>query len=241
MTAPLRRDAERNRLLILDTARRLNAERGLGVSHDDIAKAAGVGVGTVYRRFPTRDELTTAMFADVLDAVAVRAREALEEGDAWSALRRFLGYVVDQQSQDRGLRQLLGGHAGPAGLAARAQEQIAPVVAELLRRAKDASQVQADVTVTDVVLIPLMVSAVIDASPRGTSGAPSRALAIALRGLAARPEDEGFSAAAVTPDEVVGLLTRGGGRQDDLDRPAGGGTTRRSGAPHSHASTSTGA
>lgn len=232
MTAPLRRDAERNRLLILGTARRLNAERGLGVSHDDIARAAGVGVGTVYRRFPTKDDLTTALFTDALDAVAARAQEALAEEDAWAALRRFLGHVVDRQGEDRGLRQLLGGHAGPPGLAARAQEQIAPVVAELLRRSKEASQVDADVTVTDVALVPLMVSAVVEASPHGSSGAPRRALAIALRGLSARPQDEELEVAAVSPEEVVGLLTSGGGGQDPTDRRAGAAPGRPVTPPH---------
>ena len=83
---PLRKDAERNRQRIIDAAREVFAERGLGVSLDDIARHAGVGVGTVYRRFPDKEQLIDALFDERLDAIAARAESATEIADPWLAL-----------------------------------------------------------------------------------------------------------------------------------------------------------
>src|SRR5437763_8806283 len=87
---PLRRDAERNRQLILDAARVVFAERGLSGSHDDIAREAGVGVGTVYRRFPDKEELIDALFEERIGEIADVARASLAAGDAWEGLVDFL-------------------------------------------------------------------------------------------------------------------------------------------------------
>jgi AcrR family transcriptional regulator len=73
-----RRDAERNRQRILAAAAGLISEQGLGVSHDQIAQAADVAVGTVYRRFPDKASLVEALFADQVDAVVAAARAALQ-------------------------------------------------------------------------------------------------------------------------------------------------------------------
>ena len=86
-TRPLRADAERNRQRILAAAAELFAERGLDVSLDDIAAAAGVGVGTVYRRFPDKDALIDALFEAKIDRVVALADDALELEDPWEGLR----------------------------------------------------------------------------------------------------------------------------------------------------------
>ena len=104
---PLRRDAERNRHLILDAARELFAGRGLDVSMDEIARCAGVGVGTVYRRFPEKERLIDALFEDRLETLVGIAGEPLEREDPWEALAWFMERYVSVQAEDRGLRQLL--------------------------------------------------------------------------------------------------------------------------------------
>src|SRR5499425_2315450 len=83
---PLRRDAERNRQRILKAASEVFNERGLEVSLDEIARHAGVGVGTVYRRFRTKEELVEALFIDRIEEVAALAEEAAEVPDPWSGL-----------------------------------------------------------------------------------------------------------------------------------------------------------
>src|SRR5574342_294589 len=86
---PLRADAERNRRRVLSAASDLFAERGLDVSLDEIAAAAGVGVGTVYRRFADKDALIDALFEDKIGDVERLARECLEIEDPWTAFAMF--------------------------------------------------------------------------------------------------------------------------------------------------------
>src|SRR5918912_696083 len=104
---PLRADAERNRARILAAAAEVFAERGLDVSLDDVAAHAGVGVGTVYRRFPDKDALIDALFEDKIAGVAEVAGRALELKDPWDAFETFVRAVAQAQAQDRGLKEAL--------------------------------------------------------------------------------------------------------------------------------------
>src|SRR5437764_10603461 len=91
---PLRSDAERNRRLILDAAREAFATGGLQVSLDEIARRAGVGVGTVYRRFADKEALIDALFEDSLGELVAQAEEALRDEDPWAGfVRWFEGFV----------------------------------------------------------------------------------------------------------------------------------------------------
>src|SRR4051794_22531358 len=87
---PLPADAERTRPRLLDAARVLFAERGLDVTRDEIAPHAGVGVGTAYRRFGSRDELIGALFEARMEEYVALAEDALREPDAWAGLTGFL-------------------------------------------------------------------------------------------------------------------------------------------------------
>src|SRR5580698_7758435 len=87
---PLRRDAERNRQRILQAASEVFTERGLDVSLDEVARQAGVGVGTVYRRFRTKEDLVEALFIDRIEEVAGVAEKAAEVADPWSGLVCFM-------------------------------------------------------------------------------------------------------------------------------------------------------
>ena len=181
---PLRRDAERNRRRILDEAERLVARSGLQVSHDDIARAAEVGVGTVYRRFPSREVLLEELFGDRVERTVARAREAALGDDAWSGLTAFLDEVVVTQASDRGMRELLSGSPHAPALAPPAREAIAPVVAGLLRRAQAEGAVRAEVGVTDLALVPVMPATVLSA---GDLALARRVLALLLAGLQPGP------------------------------------------------------
>src|SRR5689334_3613864 len=93
---PLRRDAERNRQAILRAAAEVFTTRGLGASLDDVARHAGVGVGTVYRRFPDKESLAEALFEERFEAMAALAEKALAEPDSWTGLVSFLEGVCTQ-------------------------------------------------------------------------------------------------------------------------------------------------
>lgn len=182
---PLRRDAERNRQRILDEARRLFAQQGLTPSHDDIARAAGVGVGTVYRRFPQKEDLLAALFEEQVETVVTLAGAALRESDPWQALHDFLHRTARMQAADRGLKELLTGTGSPSALARSATARIAPVIARLVAAAQATGQMRADVTVADVALVPLMVGAVLDRSRDVRPDLWQRTLALVLDGFRA--------------------------------------------------------
>src|SRR3954452_17176057 len=106
---PLRRDAERNRQRILHAAAAAFAEGGLGVTMDEIARRAGVGVGTVYRRFPDKELLIEALFEQRLDELVELAKDALALEDAWEGLVRFFETFIAVQAADRGLKEVVLG------------------------------------------------------------------------------------------------------------------------------------
>jgi AcrR family transcriptional regulator len=186
---PLRRDAERNRQRILTAAASLIAEHGLGVSHDQIAQAAEVAVGTVYRRFPEKSALIEALFSEQVDAVAASARAALEITDPWQALVTFMTEILQFQAGNRGLRELSTGSAHGRALASYARTQIAPVVTELLARAHNAGVVRSDVTEQDLALVPIMIGAIIHSARAVDPELWRRTLAIVLDGLRPAHQD----------------------------------------------------
>ena len=179
---PLRRDAERNRRRILDAAGPLFVERGLGVPLDDVAAAAGVGVGTLYRRFPDRDALVRALFAAHVDTVAAFAERALAEDDHGDGVERFLVATHEHQAGARGLSQVLRGGGLGAELTREARLRITPIAEQLLARAHAAGTIAPGVGPGDLVLVDLMVSGVQHAGGPDDD-AWRRALALALAGL----------------------------------------------------------
>ena len=104
---PLRRDAERNRQRILKAASEVFTERGLDVSLDEVARHAGVGVGTVYRRFRTKEDLVEALFVDRIEEVAALAEKATHASDPWSGLTGFMQEAATMLAGDLGLRQMM--------------------------------------------------------------------------------------------------------------------------------------
>jgi AcrR family transcriptional regulator len=186
---PLRRDAERNRQRILAAAASLIAEHGLGVSHDQIARAAEVAVGTVYRRFPDKSSLVEALFSDQVNAVVASAHAALEIADPWTALATFMTDILEMQARSRGLRELSSGSAHGFALASYARAQIAPIVTELLGRAHDAAVVRSDVAEQDLALVPLMIGAVIHSARTVDPELWRRTLAVVLDGLRSVHDD----------------------------------------------------
>jgi AcrR family transcriptional regulator len=183
---PLRRDAERNRQRILDTAGVLFAERGLGVSLDEIARHAGVGVGTVYRRFPDKEQLIDALFEVRLGEILVAATDSAEMSDPWEAFAHFLERSMELQVKDRGLKELLLGTSTAHARIEQAREQIRPIVTALLDRAQQAGVVREDIGVSDLMLLQHAIGESADYTREVAPDAWRRLLSIALDGL--RPD-----------------------------------------------------
>ena len=111
---PLRKDAARNRERILEAARDLFQQRGLSASLNDIARHAGVGVGTVYRHFPDKDQLVEGLFEQRIEELVTRMEQAVADPDPWHGLTSFIRESTEMQADDRGIKDLLtGGHVGP--------------------------------------------------------------------------------------------------------------------------------
>jgi AcrR family transcriptional regulator len=167
---PLRRDAERNRLRILDGARLAFRELGLDASVEQIATRAGVGVGTVYRRFPTKDELVHAIVAEHVASVERLALQALERPEPGEALRWFLHQMVGLQAANRGLRDLMLAHRRRTravhAQAVEARAGVRPHIERLLHRAQRAGEVRGDVVLEDVLLLLLSVGGVVELGGR---------------------------------------------------------------------------
>jgi len=199
---PLRRDAERNRLRILKAASEVFNERGLEVSLDEVARHAGVGVGTVYRRFRTKDDLIEALFMDRIEAVATLAEQAAEAADPWTGLVRFMVRAAGMLADDRGLRQMMMYASYGRDKVWYARQRNAPLVTALVKRAQAAGQLRADLQPTD---IPFIIFLLTDAAQFARQASPQiwrRYLTLVLDGL--RPEREGVTplpVPALSPEE----------------------------------------
>ena len=177
---PVRADAQRNRERLLAAAGELFTERGLEVTLDDIARRAGVGVGTVYRAFPTKESLFAALAADRFEQIAGFAAEALDVEDPWEAFTGFVRRCAKLQASDRLLSQALIEQPDVMCTAAsRSDHQEA--VATLVERAKAAGAMRADFEPRDVGMVMCALSSV----DRGKGFAWERLLPIVLDGLRA--------------------------------------------------------
>ncbi|MGH3793279.1 MAG: TetR/AcrR family transcriptional regulator [Pseudonocardiaceae bacterium] len=185
---PLRRDAERNRLRILEAASKVFAQRGLEASLDEIAEHAGVGVGTVYRRFPGKDELVEALFEQKIGQVEALAEEAAAMPDGWQALTSFLERSVALQVADLGLRQVLLTHGSGRDRVARARARLAPLIGNLVIRAQSQGALRADVELPDISAILLMITSVAEYARGVNEDLWRRYLALILDGLRAGPQ-----------------------------------------------------
>jgi AcrR family transcriptional regulator len=200
---PLRRDAERNRQRILRAAAEVFTQRGLDATLDDVARQAGVGVGTVYRRFPDKESLVAELFADRIDAMVAVAEEALAAPDPWRALVAYLDYAVNTLASDVGLRQLMMFATYGRDQVAYAREQMRPVVSKLVRRAQEAGELRQDFSATDVPMIAFMLASAAEYASPVQPDLWRRYLALVIDGL--RPARDGVSELPVpplTPDEV---------------------------------------
>ncbi len=150
---PLRRDARRNREVVLAAARRMFAEHGADCSFEDIAREAGVGVGTVYRRFPDRRTLIEAILEQRIVDVDAAAAAALRLDDPWAAARFFVGAAARMQVEDRGLRELLHDHRFISAGLALLRRRITPAAEELARRLREDGAARTDLTGQDLVAL----------------------------------------------------------------------------------------
>lgn len=182
----MRADARRNRELVVEAARRLMAAEGLDAQMDDIARAAGVGVGTVYRHFPTKVDLIDALAEHRFNRLAEFATEGLAEEDPGPAFERFLFRGGELQATDQALSEVMRDR--PEAMRAAAERAgLLELVRELLTRAQAAGAVRPDAVAEDVPMLMcgLGTSTPCSAGPFVTPTSWRRFLAVIVDGLRA--------------------------------------------------------
>ncbi|MGN9784879.1 TetR/AcrR family transcriptional regulator [Nonomuraea sp. ZG12] len=173
----MRKDALQNRERLLQAARQLFADRGLDVSLEEIARTAGVSIGTLYNRFPTRDTLVEAVFADRVATVAELAEQALATADAWEGFVAFLTGVCELQAADLGYNDLAARTTATDGDRGHA------LMREILNRAQRSGDLRPDITLADMAFVIWAMAATIRATHKVAPGAWRRHLALTLDGL----------------------------------------------------------
>ena len=210
---PLRRDAERNRLRILAAAAEVFTERGLDATLDDVARAAGVGVGTVYRRFPDKESLIAELFRDRIDALVTAAEQSCTLPDPWQGVASFLEFAAAAMAGDLGLRQLMMFGTYDRDQVCYARDRMRPVITRLVGRAQAAGVLRADFEATDVKMIAFMLASIAEYAAGVTPQVWQRYLPMRLDGL--RPSRDGVAELPVhapSADELAELMRPRGQR-----------------------------
>jgi AcrR family transcriptional regulator len=203
MGRPLRADAARNRELILCTAAQVFAEQGLDAGYDEIARRAGIGVGTVYRRFPERAGLIQALFESRIAEVIDLAEQAAGRADSWDALVWFLERAIERQVADRGLKEVLVRSISEEEHRAMGRERFRPAIEGLVVRAQRDGVLRGDVSTADIGLNLMIISSMT------TPAQPDlwrRYLALFVDGLRARPDLSPLPLAAPVADAMHDLM-----------------------------------
>jgi AcrR family transcriptional regulator len=180
----MRADARRNRAAVIAAAKKLFADRGLDAQMPEVAKAAKVGVGTVYRHFPTKDDLIAALVAERFERFAEQAREGLDASDAWEGICAFIRFCAQIQADDRGLCEVMGSR--PEVMDAAAGDVGLPQLCdELVKRAQRAGQLRGDLEWQDIPMIACGLGRITQASVGPAAGRWPRLVEIILDGLRA--------------------------------------------------------
>jgi AcrR family transcriptional regulator len=185
LTRPKRADARRNYEKVLAAAREAFAEGGESTALEEIARRAGVGIGTLYRHFPNRQALLEALYLDEVEEVC-RSAAQLDGADPWEALNgwfeRFMGYLATKRAL---AAELLNYLDHDAALFQASRASLFAAGEPLLARAQEAGVVRPDVTIAEVIQMVVGIGKI----PSSDPGQTEHILRIALDGLRYRPQD----------------------------------------------------
>src|SRR4051794_3184439 len=207
----LRADAARNRAAIVEAARAVFAEQGLDAPLDEIARRAGTGNATLYRRFPTRGDLIEAVFADRMTEHLEAVEAGLADEDPWRGFASYVETAAAMQARDRGIADLVTMDVSSApeieALRTRAYDGLVRLVA----RAHEASVLREDFTDQDVVLLLMANAGLVERAHDIPAEASARLIHVLLDGFRAQAATDG--PAAPTAREVVAAMRHNGERR----------------------------
>jgi AcrR family transcriptional regulator len=204
MDMALRKDAQRNRERLVEAARAVFAERGLDVALEEVARRAGVSIGTLYNRFPTRADLVAAVFADRRETLIGIAEHALAMDDAWAGFVHLVEQVCRMQAADRGYNDL-SARSIPQAAPTPALERGHGLMTEVVERAKCSGVLRPDFVLADMAFVTWAITRTIEATADVDPEAWRRHLGFILDGLRA-PAAHPLPAPALTDEQVIRIM-----------------------------------
>ncbi len=184
-TRPLRRDAQANRDRIVAAAREAFAAGGIEATVEEIARRAGVGIGTLYRRFPTKEDLVDAVLEEAFGEFITVAEEALAEPDAWTGFTSFLERALTLHGADRGLKDLVESSQHGLARSEAKRATLRPLIRQLVERAQAQGTLRADFAAEDVSVVFWSAGRVIEQTSAVAPDYWRRYLGLVLDGLRA--------------------------------------------------------
>ena len=178
----LRADARRNHEAVIAAAKKLFADEGLDAQMPDVAKVAKVGVGTVYRHFPTKEELIAALAAERFERLAEKARESIEADDPWEGLCDFIRFSAQIQADDRGLCEVMGSRPEVMSASAYAVG-LDELCDQLVKRAQRSGDLRKDLDWEDIPMIACSLGRITPAEQGPAVGRWPRLVEIIIDGL----------------------------------------------------------
>jgi AcrR family transcriptional regulator len=199
---PLRRDAQRNRDRILAATRAAFQERGLEVGVDEVARRAGVGMGTLYRHFPTKDALIDAIVDARFAELTTSAEHALVAEDAWDGFAGFLTAAVDLQRSDRGFKDALAAPGRDEKRVKAARRKLHDAIERLVARGREEGALRPDLAPEDVTVLLWATARVVERTADVASDQVHRFLAMHLDGLRPGAATAPVATAPLTPRQL---------------------------------------
>lgn len=198
----LRKDAERNRERVLGAARELFAQRGLEATLNDVAHHADVGVGTVYRRFATKQELLDAIFESGIDQIVALAESALDRENSWDGFVWFVEQLCELTATDRGLREMVYSTAYGGYPVECARLRLVPPISKLFERARTDGYLRTDAHHTDMPILGMLAGTVSEWAGHVEPELWRRYVALLLDGLRHRDGQTRLPVDALDDDQV---------------------------------------
>ncbi|CAM3419675.1 TetR/AcrR family transcriptional regulator [Mycolicibacterium frederiksbergense] len=198
----LRKDAERNRQRVLEAARELFAQRGLEATLNDVAHHADVGVGTVYRRFATKQELLDAIFESAIDQIVTLAESALDHENSWDGFVWFVEQLCELTATDRGLREMVYSTAYGGYPVECARLRLVPPISKLFERARTDGYLRIDAHHTDMPILGMLAGTVSEWAGHVEPELWRRYVALLLDGLRHRDGQSRLPVDALDDDQM---------------------------------------
>lgn len=184
---PMRADARRNREKVIEAARAEFASEGQDAQMPDIAKRAGVGVGTVYRHFPTKEALVEALVRDHFSRIADLAEAAVDaDGEPWDRFISLATICGERCASDRGLAAAVAGSREILGVIAEQETRLRAATTRLLEEGRATGQVREDATVEDVSMLMCSLACIADMENTRPDFSWRRYVEVAFEGMRAR-------------------------------------------------------